>query len=420
MDDLIHIENIKDYNIISDIKNYGRGIVIGGGTFGVVKLVPIITNDELLLEPKLDKTINPLFCNIYPNNCVVSKIITKKSKQKISTFLKNTINEILIMTVLAKQKKEYSKYFSKIKDYKITDDKVVIIMDKGLCSLDTLIKDYKKIDIKLLLSLMLKITKALEILHKLNIIHYDIKPNNIIISDKDFNIKLIDFGLALFIKDKKLYKLTYKNFNEKIEEKTIKHDSTNTNLFLDKSNSKTIGTISYMAPELYPNMSETKEESKEDSKEESEYIPTKNSDIWSLGITFITLICGFNPVLFFGWYDNKSSLYEFSEKVINKKFNKVPNELYIFENITNNYVEFKLYISNILNIVFKNKYSDISYDIQEELIRLLINMLQLHNINKKYIYKTIQEKYETKDYSKNSRPNASDCYRTLKIIEDKL
>ena len=36
-------------------------------------------------------------------------------------------------------------------------------------------------------------------LHKYNILHRDLKPQNIMIGDKDGDVKIIDFGLSLSV-----------------------------------------------------------------------------------------------------------------------------------------------------------------------------------------------------------------------------
>ena len=49
----------------------------------------------------------------------------------------------------------------------------------------------------------LKMLSNLEILHDLGYVHGDIKPNNILISTKDSDFYLIDFGKASKFKDSK-------------------------------------------------------------------------------------------------------------------------------------------------------------------------------------------------------------------------
>ena len=89
--------------------------------------------------------------------------------------------------------------------------------------------------------------RALGNAHSLDVMHLDIKPDNIIYSDKDDAFVLIDFGLA-----------------------TI-----STRDFLDKYPG---GTMGYIAPEVY------------------EYKTSKAADIFSLGVTFYQAITGHNPI----------------------------------------------------------------------------------------------------------------------------
>ena len=81
---------------------------------------------------------------------------------------------------------------------------------------------------------LLHLADGIQILHDNNIVHLDIKPNNVVI-DQDLNIRIIDFGLSEFAKEftsddlvlfYELYPLFYSCItapNTKILYKTYKH-----------------------------------------------------------------------------------------------------------------------------------------------------------------------------------------------------
>lgn len=91
---------------------------------------------------------------------------------------------------------------------------------------------------------MKQLFQAINHCHAQNIVHRDIKPDNIMITDTD-TVRLIDFGLSKASKNKKL--------------------------------STIAGTPYYMAPEVL----------------EGAY--TKQADIWSLGVILYTLVSGYLP-----------------------------------------------------------------------------------------------------------------------------
>lgn len=95
-------------------------------------------------------------------------------------------------------------------------------------------------------SIISEILRTLKYLHKYNLVHWDLKPENIIYDSKSKKIKLIDFGLSSY-------------FNDKI-----------------KLNSK-VGTPYYVAPEVL----------------KGEY--SKECDLWSVGVITYILMTGFPP-----------------------------------------------------------------------------------------------------------------------------
>ena len=103
--------------------------------------------------------------------------------------------------------------------------------------------DEVNISFELLIQWFITIAKGIKCMHDNNYVHFDIKPENIVIHEN--NAKLIDFGLAEYIEKGNQY--------------------------------RGMGTPKYIAPELM----------KKDNNNESDY--TK-CDIYSLGVTFAECI----------------------------------------------------------------------------------------------------------------------------------
>ena len=119
----------------------------------------------------------------------------------------------------------------------------------------TLMEEHKTIELSLLKKLFREMLAIIKECHERQIIHRDIKPQNIILSERGYNPKLIDFGLAL-----------------------------STNNQMEAYNYCKCGTMSYIAPEVLMSNS----------------IFYKSygykCDIFSFGVIVHMLLMGYNPL----------------------------------------------------------------------------------------------------------------------------
>jgi histidine kinase len=121
-------------------------------------------------------------------------------------------------------------------------------------SLKELIKA-KKTDITSFLHTAIKISETLGILHKNNIIHMDIKPDNILVNEKTSTVKITDFGISAA--------LTHAN-DEIYNPNVIR------------------GTLAYMSPEQTGRMNRSVD---------------YRTDLYSLGVTFYEMLTGEVPFM---------------------------------------------------------------------------------------------------------------------------
>ena len=130
-----------------------------------------------------------------------------------------------------------------------------------------------------------QILRGLKYLYQNNILHRDIKPQNILISDK--NIKISDFGLA-------------KSFE--------KYELINT----------FCGSPLYMAPEIIKNRKYT-----------------LKSDIWSLGVVFFELISKVHPYNCESkdelWDIALNNTFNINYKLLNNQYSDIIQKLLIYE-----------------------------------------------------------------------------------------
>jgi len=245
-----------------------------------------------------------------------------------------SLDEIKIMTKLRNKNviSIYGYYVNK-------NEEQIIIMEKGKMDLrDFQLKLLKRCVLSetFLCYVAYQILEGLKYLHTSNIIHYDIKPNNIVIDDF-LNIKIIDFSTSLDISEIKdpYFKLKYR------------------------------GTTFYMAPEVI-------------KKEKINVKDFHKIDLFSLGVTLYRLAFGIYP--FDLEYDDADN----DDKILAKL-----NRDFKVENIN---TEFSNYFIGFLNCLLEkniNKRININEALNHPWIKgAKILMEEKENLNNSNIFLT--------------------------------
>src|SRR5262249_21151400 len=123
------------------------------------------------------------------------------------------------------------------------------------------------LDIDEVLDIALQVASALVAAHRANIVHRDIKPQNIMIRKEDGLVKVLDFGLA------KVTDPTSSAADSQIETKLI-----GTKVIETTSPGVVMGSPLYMSPE----------------QARGEMVDAR-TDIWSLGVVIYEMIAGCSP-----------------------------------------------------------------------------------------------------------------------------
>ncbi|CAI2376707.1 unnamed protein product [Moneuplotes crassus] len=220
-DQSLEVEGFQPQNLSKNkaIDNYVIGKTIGEGTFGKVRAgTHILTGDKVAVK------------------------ILEKDRISDVADVERVSREIHILKL--------TRHHNIIQLYEIIETKKLLYLimeyaDGG--ELFDYIVNSSKIDEREACHIFQQIISGIEYIHKLNVVHRDMKPENLLIDNKK-TIKIVDFGLSNTFKKEELLKTA-------------------------------CGSPCYAAPEMIAG---------------KKYYGPK-SDIWSCGVILYALVCGFLP-----------------------------------------------------------------------------------------------------------------------------
>ena len=238
LSELRHVESeeLRKNRRKQTIRDYESIKIIGRGAFGEVHVCRVIETGEIVAVKKIRK-----------------EVLIKKNQ------IIHIRNEQLFMS------KVKSPWIVELKASFQEDDFLYLVMEflpggdfmNLLIEKDKLTEEEAKFYIA-------ELILAVESIHKLDCIHRDIKPDNILI-DKNGHIKLSDFGLAK-VSDK-LY-----------EQNAVKDENFNPKKMTHKKLYSCVGTAYYVAPEVLNKKGYGQE-----------------IDWWSVGVIFFEMLVGYAP-----------------------------------------------------------------------------------------------------------------------------
>ena len=121
----------------------------------------------------------------------------------------------------------------------------------------------KKLKLSEILDINIQVLAALDAAHEANIVHRDIKPDNVMIRRRDHVVKVLDFGLA---------KVTEKRHT------TVKDEDSEAATAFKTAPGMIMGTINYMSPE-----------------QAQAAAIDERTDIWSTGVMIYEMVSGLLP-----------------------------------------------------------------------------------------------------------------------------
>ena len=257
----------RKYREKQTIREYESLKIIGRGAFGEVHVCREIKTGKIYAVKKINKNV------LLKKN----QVIHIRSEQQIMSKVKSP------WIVDLKASFQEDDYLYLVMEFCQGGDFMNLLIKKDILTE----KEAKFYLVELIL--------AVESIHKLNCIHRDIKPDNILI-DKNGHIKLSDFGLAKISENFTQSQISNNNYNNKFNNKRPTH----------QKNYSCVGTAYYVAPEVL---------------KKTGY--SKDIDWWSVGVIFFEMLVGYAP---FCSEETKDVCY----RVMNwKQFLKIPDDVVI-------------------------------------------------------------------------------------------
>jgi serine/threonine protein kinase len=201
------------------------------------------------------------------------KVFAAKELDK-RRFIKNGILDIKFDNELKIMKQLHHPNIVQYEDYHEFEQWIYIIMEYvPYGELSKELRDHGPMPEPMVQTITRQVLHALDYLHKRNITHRDIKPDNILIASRDpLIVKLSDFGLSKSVKNQETFLKTF------------------------------CGTLLYCAPEVYPDyniyirgQAPKRRRAGEAAPRGSPY--NQSVDMWSFGAVLFHLLCDKAPIM---------------------------------------------------------------------------------------------------------------------------
>lgn len=201
------------------------------------------------------------------------KVLAAKELDK-RRFIKNGILDIKFDNELKIMKQLHHPNIVQYEDYHEYEQWIYIVMEYvPYGELSKELRDRGPMSEGMVQTITRQILHALDYLHKRNITHRDIKPDNILIASRDpFIVKLSDFGLSKSVKNQETFLKTF------------------------------CGTLLYCAPEVYPDYNTYIRGQAPKRRRPGEAAPrgspyNQSVDMWSFGAVLFHLLCDKAPIM---------------------------------------------------------------------------------------------------------------------------